>query len=75
MWPWIFGDKCPLPALVKMLDGVEHGEPLAPGTYHNMITVLVQFMPEILPTAALLGIELPTEPPSLDIFRGWDPED
>jgi len=74
-WPWVFGEKCPLPTLSRLLDRVERGERLAPGDYYNMMTVLFQFMLEIVPLGVMLGIELPTQPPSIDVFRGWDPEE
>jgi len=41
--PWIFGDRCPLPALVKILDR----DVIVPLDLYNMMYVLDRFIPEV----------------------------
>ena len=74
VWPWVFGEKCPLPILVKMVDNAETSGTLAPMDYYNMMTILDRFMPEIkVATVGWRGTyTLPEGPPSLEILRGWD---
>ena len=79
-WPWIWGDKCPLPSIVRILDHYEASGELAAPDYYNFMVVLFRRMPEIA-----LGCQLPQGPwlsehnnfpqdiPSLaDVFEGWE---
>jgi hypothetical protein len=43
MWPWVYGDKCPLPAIVKMLDR----EKIVPQEFYNIMFILYKFTPEV----------------------------
>ena len=72
MWPWVFGDNCPIPALQKILDGYDKTGVIAPSDYYNMMFILWQFTPEVVPIASMIGSELPTDPPSTSILMGWD---
>jgi len=77
MWPWVFGDKCPLPALVKILDSVDGGETLAPLDYYNQMFILDRFIPEV---KAVTNIRLeqarispiPEGPADISILSGWE---
>lgn len=69
MWPWVFGEKCPLPILSKMLD-----DP-APLDYYNMMYILRQFMPEILlviQTWRGPNSTFPQEMPDVNVCLGWE---
>lgn len=77
MWPWVFGEKCPLPALAKILDNVDSGRGLAPMDYYNMMTILDRFMPEVrLGVVVARGTDstLPQGPPDVSVMMGWDEE-
>ena len=67
-WPWIWGDRCPLPALSKILDTYDRDGTLTPADYFNMMTVLHRFMPEVMPVFAMLDAKVPPEPK----FQQWD---
>lgn len=72
MWPWVFGEKCPLPVLSKMLGGGGYLEPMA---YYNMMYILFQFMPEILlaiQTWRGPNSSFPQEMPDTSIVLGWE---
>jgi len=73
--PWVFGDKCPLEILVKVLDGVDTGHALEPMTYYNMMTILTNFMPGVQACVnmrlAEAGLALLPEMPDINILRGW----
>lgn len=43
MWPWVFGDKCPLPAIAKMLGR----EKIVPQEFYNIMFILEKFTPEV----------------------------
>lgn len=76
MWPWVFGEKCPLPALSKILDDVDSGNDLVPHDYYNMMTILERFMPEVKLAAVAIrgGATIPEGPPNVNILAGWDEE-
>ena len=76
MWPWIFGEECPLPALVKIVDDAETSGTLAPTDYYSMMFILDRFMPEVkICLHNWRGVyTVPEEPPSLDILAGWEEE-
>lgn len=74
-WPWVFGDKCPLPQLSTVLDRVDNGADLNPFEYHNFMVILYRFSPELLAVIGFNEHELfmPEELPSvLDLANGWD---
>jgi hypothetical protein len=54
MFPWTFGDKCPLEVLTK----VSNRESITPQEYYNFMFILHEFMPEILVVANVFGHEL-----------------
>jgi len=78
-WPWVFGDKCPLSMLTKVLDDVGTGKfELDPHAYYNFRFILYRFAPEIL-TATNIVLEqrnqepIPEfDPPSVELYMGWD---
>jgi len=75
--PWVFDDqKCPIRALVRILDRVEEGEGLAPINYYNQMFVLYRFSPALPALAPLMGLSLPAEMPSMmTCMGGWDEEE
>lgn len=77
-WPWVFGDRCPIPSLQKILDHYDKTDELAPMDYYNIRTIMYRFTPEVVTAANLLAGELvlPLDPPTARlIVCGWDPED
>lgn len=77
MWPWVFGEKCPLPAISKILDDVDSGGELAPMDYYNMMTILDRFIPEVrLVVGVARGTDstLPQGPPDVSVMVGWEEE-
>jgi len=76
MYPWTFGDKCPLPAITKVLDGAEKNG-LAPMDYYNLMTVLTRFMPEVKPVVMvdIMNDGGPDIPDNLSsVLGGWEKE-
>lgn len=77
-WPWVFGDKCPLPALMQILDAVNRTQSLAPMDYYNQMIILDRFMPEVKAAAGWFEVNrtaeqhIPDGPPDVSIFAGWD---
>jgi len=70
MFPWIMGDKCPLPTLVKILDSVDGGKKIEPIVYFNLMVALYRFMS---PVRFLAGDSLPVELPAPETYLGgWD---
>jgi len=47
IFPWVFGDSCPLPALTKILDNYYNTNKLSIMDYYNMSIIYHRFMPEI----------------------------
>ena len=79
MWPWVFGEKCPLPMLSKILNDVAGGKQLVPLDYYNMMFILDRFTPEIKAVTNSRLIQarvdvIPEGPPSLTTLNGWEPE-
>lgn len=75
LYPWVFGEKCPLLALTKTLDRVNEGNKLTPSDYYNYMTILHKFMPEILLAMALYSEaeDYPKDPPNIQILvEGWE---
>lgn len=70
VWPWVFGDKCQLPTLSKILDG-----PLVPMDYYNQLVILCRFTPEIRAATNinLIGTDIPLIPEEAptDVLGGW----
>jgi len=75
IYPWVFGEKCPLPQLQNVLDRYDSTGELSPQDYYNLMTILDKFMYEIKAAAALLGGNLPEDGPRVDVLMGWDEED
>jgi len=76
MFPWLFGEKCPLETLVKVLDRVDRGAELEPLVYYNLMIVLDRFMPEIkaasnVYTAGNERDGFPEGPPDVMLLQGW----
>ena len=74
MHPWIFGDKCILPALSDVIDRAETSGLLRPRDFFNMMTVLYQFTPEVVVVAAMAAPDILPRA-ALDhmaYLRGWD---
>ena len=77
MWPWVFGDKCPLPVLVKILDNIDDGGTLAPMDYYNQMFILDRFMPEVKVATNMRLIQahippIPEGSTDINILRGWE---
>ena len=68
MWPWVFGEKCPLPILSKMVDSEE----VTPLDYYNMMYILHHFTPEILIAVQIRCSTFPQEMPDVSICLGWE---
>lgn len=68
-WPWIFGDRCPLPAISKILNTYDKDGTLSPVDYYNMMVVLHRFMPEVTLVFTMLGTTVPPEPSRM---AAWD---
>jgi len=73
--PWIYGPRCPLPALARLLDRVEGGGRLAPADFYNMMLIATQRQPEIglMAIFPLQGKQLPE--PDAHWLAGWDDAD
>jgi hypothetical protein len=56
--PWLFGPKCILPALVKFLDRVESGGPIAGADFYNFMRIADR-TPAILAITIIDGEPLP----------------
>ena len=74
-WPWVFGDKCPLPQLVKVLDQ----ESVEPQQYYNFMYIAHHFMPEIVLASIMIGradTKTPTGLPDMPeislLVHGWE---
>jgi len=78
MWPWVFGDKCPLPTLSKLLANIDSGKPLVPMDYYNMMVVLDRFIPEVKVAVNIQlgqgGHKPIPQGVSKDILKGWENE-
>jgi hypothetical protein len=74
--PWLFGDKCPLPMLHKMLDDIDGGRELQPSEHYNMMTILYRFLGKWVDAAVAVGATtLPHEQPDpLTYLTGWEAE-
>jgi len=73
LMPWIFDDaRCPIPALVKILDRVDSDGVLAPMDYFNQMIILYKFNDIYVPFLAIMGVELPQEMPDFrEYLSGW----
>ena len=76
IWPWVWGEKCPLPALIKVLDNVDNGNPLAPLDYYNLMFILLRFTPELMIIIRMKEGKYSTFPEDFpeiqDILGGWE---
>ncbi len=72
-FPWLFGDKCPLETLSRVLDAVESGKILEPQTYYNLMFILWRFMPEVHAGLQLIYPDFRREAPNVRIIaEGWE---
>lgn len=75
MWPWVFGDKCPVPAIARILGKYEDTGELDNMEVYNILFIAYHFAPEIVVTSEiscnLVGLDgLPEELPSVsEILR------
>lgn len=83
LWPWIWGEKCPLPLIVRVLDHYQDSGELAFMDYFNFMFLLFTNM-YVVATACITiyarqlppGMEFPKDVLSLsDVMKGWDDED
>jgi hypothetical protein len=66
-WPWVFGEKCPLAALQKILDG----DKVTGIDFYNMMFILDRFMPEIkIAGQVSSGIDCPD--PNINWIKGLE---
>lgn len=73
--PYIFGNKCVLEALIKILDSVDAGNALAPHDFYNMIYIAGSLEPSIGAACQLSGrIRFPLEADYRWVL-GWEPEE
>lgn len=70
LMPWLYGDRCVLRALTQILDGVDAGQPLAPGDFYNMM-VIADRTPAIGIAAGLAADRLELPGPDMEWLRGW----
>jgi len=69
LMPYLFGDECPLPALVKILDSYERTGELAPIDFFNMMVILNQFLGPLAVFGAFYGYpEFPTVEEAFSYF-------
>jgi len=76
MFPWLFGERCPLETLVKVLGRVDQGAELEPLVYYNLMIILDQFMPEVKAASNVYVVgnehkRFPEGPPDVMLMRGW----
>ena len=76
MFPWLFGEKCPLETLVKVLGRVDQGAELEPLVYYNLMTILDRFLPQVKAASNVYvvgngGAGFPEGPPDVMLLRGW----
>jgi hypothetical protein len=78
LMPWLFDDaKCPIPAIVKILDWESESGILSPLDYYNVMTILYRFLPTLVAAAPILlgDSSFPDKMPGLhEILGGWDSE-
>ena len=77
LWPWVFGDRCPLPALQKVLDRADTTGLLVPMDYYNLMIAFTHFCPEVIVVANTSvmpegAAPIALEPPAAaEILHGW----
>ena len=77
LMPWVFGDRCVLPALDKILGVYDRTGELAPMDYYNQMFILDRFLGALKAFHLLFDRELPAEqqipdgPPCLEVMLGW----
>ncbi len=77
--PWIFGPKCPLLALITIVNKARATGELAPGDFFNMMAIAYRLQPEIAVFASLFVTQdtepFPAEEPDYTQYlRGWAEE-
>lgn len=70
--PWIWGDKCPLALLSRMVE-----DDFTPMEWLNMRIIFYHFMEATAFEVSLYyqgktDKPFPTEPPSMDVLKGWE---
>lgn len=75
----MFGDKCPLTQLSRVIDRYDSKDILSPHDYYNFMVVLNRFTPEVKVAMSFYsGTDDPNsfmnQPGPELIVNGWDPE-
>lgn len=75
LYPWIFGEKCPLLPLEKIITDAERSGILKGCDYMNFMYLLYNFMPEVRLASAIDAMGLPDEMirPN-EYLMGWEEE-
>ena len=77
MWPYVWGDRCLLPILERILDDYDEKEQLLPLDFYNQVVIATHLEPMLVTitniTLAINGKE-PNFPEEVDInwLKGWD---
>ena len=82
LWPWIWGEKCPLPSIIRALDRYEDSGYLEAIAYHNFMVLLFMKMPEIVLYCQAsqgwrlsAGNKFPLGVPRIgEVMEGWNDE-
>ncbi len=79
LMPWIFGKKCPLSALIMLVNKAQTMGELSTGDFFNMMAIVYRLQPEIAVFASLFVTQdtepFPTEEPDYTQYlRGWAEE-
>lgn len=74
LYPWIWGDRCPIPLITRLLDG-----DFTTMEWFNIRTIFYHFMDAALAETMLYyhgatGKPFPTDPPDLQVVAGWEEE-
>jgi len=72
VWPWVFGEKCSLPILAKIIGNYEADGSLTPLDYYNQMYILYRFMPGVLAACMLTHDGFPADAPG--IIVNWEKE-
>ncbi len=79
LFPWMFGKKCPLEVMSKVLDRVDSDGTLEPGNYFSFASVFARFLPAVYASAQYRAFvdDVPELLPIEDlplVLAGWDVE-
>ena len=62
MWPWVYGDKNILPAIVKMLDQYDETGELSGMDFYNIVYIATQLEPMLAMSAVISeDVDFPEE--------------